>query len=180
MAAPPLIASGQVNLSSPSSPEAEPLPPEVLFERLRDTPVTTPLFPSDLAGIVIVPWDDTGDDDLDGVIGGLLVHAGPGEDAPLIGVYIIHPTFVMAEERLSPDAFGDVTEFDVLGRTGVWQRETGDEFSEASTLLGVVEGVTIVSALAEGDDAGANDLRALSILSGLLDHLRLVTSPDGP
>jgi hypothetical protein len=173
----PLLAIGQGHALQATPESGEPLPPEVLFERLRDTPVTTPLFPSDLDGIVIEPWEDSADDDLDGVVGGLLVQAGTDVDATLLGVYIVHPTFAMAEERIRRDSGGDVNQIDLLGRPGVWEQASDDEMSNPSLLLGVVDGVTIVSALAEGEDAGANDLRALSILTGMLDHLRMVSTP---
>jgi hypothetical protein len=173
----PLLAIGQGHALQATPESGEPLPPEVLFERLRDTPVTTPLFPSNLAEIMILPWEDGNDDDLDGVVGGLLVQAEAPEGPVLLGVYIVHPTVAMAEERIRRDSGGDVNQIDLLGRPGVWEQASDDEMSNPSLLLGVVDGVTIVSALAEGEDAGANDLRALSIRTGMLDHLRMASTP---
>jgi hypothetical protein len=166
-----------------ATPEGEPLPPEVIFERLLASEITTPLFPSDTPPLTIVEWVDSSDTDLDGLIGGLLVRAGEGEAAPLIGTYIVHPTLDRARERLVPEG-ADEGELatSILWYDGVWasassiQVEAPSDDNYSYALLAVRSGTVIVSAIGEGAESPANDLRAMANLAGMLDHLHGVTS----
>jgi hypothetical protein len=185
----PMVASTvwAAQATPDATPAPEALPPEVIFDRLLESTITSPLFPSDTPGLTVIEWDDASDDDLDGVVGGLLVQSGSGDDDPLVGVYIVHPAIAMARERIdiqTREPGGTTQRQDLFGYQGVWQHELpnptahieepGDRFS----LLGVAVGPVIVSAVGEGGDLASNNVRALANLSGMLDHLRSTTVRD--
>lgn len=166
-----------------ATPGEEPLPPEVIFERLLATEITTPLFPSDTTNLRVVEWVDSSNTDLDGAIGGVLVQQGEGEDAPLIGVYIVFPTVDLARERIRPEGEGeDESPLSILGYEGMWvsdastEREAPGDDAFSFSLLAVRSGTVIVSAIGERAGTPRNDLRALANLVGMLDHLNGVTT----
>ncbi len=73
----------------------------------------------------------------------------------------------------------------ILGYSGVISRDPGDPgptdadvTAHASSLIAIVVGPVIVSAIGEGGERDANDVRALANLAGMLDHLRLVHAPN--
>jgi hypothetical protein len=162
-----------------ASPEAEPLPPELIYEGLLASTITTPLFPSDTPSLNIVPWEDSGDTDLDGAIGGVLVQSGPNEE-DAIGAYIVHPLIKQAQARLLPE--GDETAtIQVLGYSGAWQSfapTSRNESEEQSySLIAISVNSVIVSSFTTGPDPATNNLRALANLTGLLAHLLEITAP---
>lgn len=173
---PGLLAARQATPATAS--EGEPLPPEVLFETLREGTIASPLFPSDTPALSIEVWDDAGDRDLDGAIGGLLVQAGPGDDG-LIGVYIVHPTIEQAAARLVPDE-NDGDPLDLFGFPVVWHQLPADvvvEDTEAFALIATQVGSVLISAMGQGAAPSTNALRALANLSGMVDHLLQITRP---
>ncbi len=159
--------------------QATPAPfiePELILAGLLETPVTSPLLPVDLGVPEARPWIDEGDTDLIDTVGGVLIHAGSGDDAPLLGLYLVHPTPNDAEARLNPDLLVDTPQpFPLLDLPGLFDRTVIPGIPGSLSRIVVAEGPVIVSALGQGEDESANDLRALANLAGLLDHLRLVT-----
>lgn len=158
-----------------------------LLDALLDAPLTTTLFPSDTPAITVVEWVDEGDSDLVGAVGGVLLQTGEDDNGNVIGpgVYIVHPGAEAARAAFDAQV-ADNTEdspLSILDYPGVISRNPGDpgpssaDFPElASSLIAVVVGPVIVGAIGEGGEHGANDLRALANLAGMLDHLRLVQS----
>jgi|GEM_PF-3170148 len=158
---------------------------EALYQTLLTSTISSPLFPSDTGPLEIVEWIDSGDSDLDGAVGGLLVQdtAKEGDDA-LLAVMIVHPDPETARARLTSDSGESMQTVEILGRPGVWIQE--GEYS----LLGVAEGSMIVSAIGsiagaepvnvDGRDGpalssnGETDFRAMANLVGTLDHIRMV------
>lgn len=65
--------------------------PEALLEALITTPVTTPLVPTDLAGITASVWDDTNDNDLAGAVGGVTFGVPTSGSEVLAGNAIVQP-----------------------------------------------------------------------------------------
>lgn len=116
-----------------------------------------------------------------GSSGAFLVQ-GSAIEEPL-GAFMIHPTVESAQERFG-QALGDGDDevgFTVFGYPGGW-----GHYSDGSTVLAVVDGFVIVSALAKGPTRGTDeplatdfreaDARVLAHLAGMLDHLRTVTA----
>lgn len=158
-----------------ATPEGEPLPPEVIFERLLASEITSPLFPSDTTGLTAVEWVDPSDTDLDGAVGGVMVRAGASEDAQPVGAYIVHPTFDSAEQLIAPDGSPKTTlwSYDV-GWTSMEDMDTTEE-NDSFAVIAARSGLVIASAFAQGAGTPGNQLRALANLAGLLDHLHGVT-----
>ncbi|MGB3330850.1 MAG: hypothetical protein WBA46_17940 [Thermomicrobiales bacterium] len=173
-----------------ATPEpGEPLSVDEVVRRLRGRPITSPLFPADQGPFTITDWIDPSDDDLTGTVGAFTVHAAAAAEDDtegFVGAYMIHPTVRAAEARMvhqtAPDPAGQAST--LFGKPFVSGR-----FSDGASLVGVVEGFVIVSAIGfrstpddltpESSDHQEQDARALANLAGLLDHLRLVrTDPD--
>jgi hypothetical protein len=171
-AAIPLL--GPVRALASATPEADEggLSPELLNERLRAIPVSSPLFPSDTGALTIVDWADTGDDDLVGTIGAMTVQDSAKGEAGTIGAFIVHPSAESAQARMREIAPDQVMLF---GNPAVTVQEDG------YSLVAVVKGPVILSAIGTTltpplDGTGAfdeTDARALGNLAGMLDHLRL-------
>jgi hypothetical protein len=166
-----------------ATPEGEPLPPEVIFERLLASEITTPLFPSDMTNLTAEEWVDSDDTDLEGAVGGVLVQDGEGEDAPMIGAYIVLPTSDLARERIRPEGEGaNQPPLSILWYEGMWvsdvrtAREAPNDDAFSFSLLAVRAGTVLVSGVGEGAGSPANDLRAMANLAGMLDHLNSVTA----
>ncbi len=187
------LVNQRTGLASQTTPEATPVAgqpdPLKLLEALITSPVTTTLFPSDTPAVTVTEWVDSSDSDLDGAAGGVILQTGEDDNGNFLGpgVYIVRP---------SPDAAR--TAFDaqladnrdsgaqsILGYTGVIAHDPGDpgqtdaDFAaRASSLIAIVVGPVIVSAIGEGGEGDANDVRALAHLAGMLDHLRTVQASD--
>jgi len=181
------------SLAYQATPEATPVTgqpdPEALLEALITSPVSTTLFPSDTPAITVMKWIDESDSDLDGAIGGVLLQTSEDANGNFMGpgVYIVHP---------GPDAaraaFGaqladnwDDEKLSILGYAGAISRDPGDSgptdadfTAHASSLIAIVVGSVIVSAIGEGGEREANDFRALANLAGMLDHLRSVQTAN--
>jgi hypothetical protein len=180
-----VLAAWQPVAASQATPAATPegasSPPEALYQWLLSSTITSPLFPSDYGPLAIVEWVDDSDTDLDGVIGGLLVQdttKGDADDA-VIAACIVHPTAESAIARLTATTDDETRPVEILGRQGVWV-QAGDY-----SLLGVVEGSVIISAIGSSGEErapdgpavstnGETDFRALANLAGMLDHMRMV------
>lgn len=159
--------------------EGEPLPPAVILETLRASTITSPFIPTDTPSLSIEAWEDSGDTDLEGAIGGLLVQASP-EDAGLIGVYIVHPTIDQAEVRLVPDE-NDADPIELLGFPVVWHQLPASvtvEDDEAFAIIATQVGAVLISAIGQGGDPATNALRAMANLTGLVDHLLQIITPS--
>ncbi len=160
--------------------EGEPLPPEVIFERLLESEITSPLFPSDATGLTVEEWVDPGDTDLEGAVGGVMVRAGTGDDAQPIGAYVVHPTFDSAERRFASNGSPETT----LWSYELWWYSMEDmsttEEDDSFAVIATRSGLVIVSAFAQGAGTPGNELRTLANLAGMLDHLHGVTSEAGP
>lgn len=145
--------------------------PEILNERLREIPVSSPLFPSDSGTLTIVDWADTSDDDLVGTVGAMTLQGSGKGEAGTIGAFIVHPSAESAQARMREMAPDQVLLF---GNPGVTEQEDG------YSLVAVVKGPVIISAIGmtlapPPDGTGAfdeTDARALGNLAGMLDHLR--------
>jgi len=181
------------SLAYQATPEATPVTdqpdPEAWLEALITSPVSTKLFPSDTLAITVTEWIDESDSDLDGAIGGVLLQTSEDANGNFMGpgVYIVHP---------GPDAaraaFGaqladnrDDEKLSLLGYAGAISRDPGDSGptdadsrNRASSLIAIVVGSVIVSAIGEGGECEANDFRALANLAGMLDHLRSVQTAN--
>jgi len=172
--------------ASDVSPAATPvigetIAPEDLLDALLRAEITSDLFPEDPAVLATDVWEDTGDSDLEGAIGGVLVVDTTVEDEndALIGVYIVEPSAEIAAATFSSyetDGSWQVPST-VFGKPAVFS-QYGDGVSQ----IAIVEGNVIVSAVAGRSilDAEITDFRetdaiALARVAGLLDHLRLVT-----
>lgn len=180
---PAAVAAQSTPVASPVGGEQP--APETLYAQLLGSTITTPLFPSDYGPLAIVEWVDSSDTDLDGAIGGLLVQdtaKGDADDA-LIAVCIVHPTTESAISRLNETTDDGTRQVEILGRQGVWVQD-GDY-----SLLGVVEGTMIVSAIGSSGEVavpdgpavsanGETDFRAMANLAGMLDHIRTVLTGD--
>lgn len=150
------------------------LSPEILNERLREVPISSPLFPSDTGSLSIVDWADTSDSDLVGTVGAMTIQDSTKGDAGMIGAFIVHPSAESANARMSEIAPDQVMFF---GSPAVTVQEDG------YSLIAVVKGPVIISAIGLTstpplDGTGAYDetnARALGNLAGLLDHLRLAS-----
>jgi hypothetical protein len=185
-AMPSLARAGLASQATPEgTPADESLTPEAIYESLLASTISSPLFPADTGELVVIGWNDTGDDDLQGVVGGLLVQAGEGEDAPLTGVYIVHPSVDLARSRIESrlDGTGEFSgPFEMFGYSGAWQHDPGDptghivEEDSSYSLVALVVGTVIVSAVGDGGPRDANSFRALANLAGMLDHLRMTTT----
>ncbi len=181
------------SLAHQATPEATPvsgqLDPQALLEALMTPPVSTTLFPSDTPAITVTEWIDESDSDLDGAIGGVLLQASEDANGNFIGpgVYIVHPGPDAARAAFGAqlaDSREDET-LSILGYAGAISRDPGDSgptdagiTAHASSLIAIVVGSVIVSAIGEGGEREANDVRALANLAGMLDHLRMVQAPN--
>lgn len=156
--------------------------PEAILDLLLETPVKTPLFPSDTGKARANPWVDEGDTDLIGTVGGVLMQTGQDFNRNFIGpgVYIVFPSAEAARARLDDfmaEAGDDfegvdtqVVSIELAGYPGMTVREPD------STYTIVVAGPVIASGLADSDQPGDPALRSLVNCLALLDHLQSVTS----
>lgn len=181
------------SLGSQATPGATPVAgqpdPRALLEALLTTPVTTTLFPADTPPLTVTEWIDESDSDLDGAIGGVLLQTGEDANGNFQGpgVYIVHPGPDAARTAFDAHlpASRDDGKQSILGYVGAITRDPGDSGPTgtdvrfpASSLIAMVVGPVIVSAIGEGGGRDANDLRALANLAGMLDHLRSVQASD--
>lgn len=167
-----------------ATPSAEPLHPEAILQRIQETPITSQVFPKDSGDMAVLPWDDSGDTDLEGVLGAVLVRddsLGEGDEA-MVGAYIVHPTITSARERMQAQLGDGPSEsgLDLFGNQGGYMLS-----EDGFALIALAVGPVIVSAFAQvpGErgpdapvefDAMALEARALGNMAGLLDHLRQV------
>ncbi len=182
------LAQGATSVATPASGQ---MSSRALLDALLATPVTTRLFPSDTPEMNVVEWIDESDTDLDGATGGVILQTGEDDNGNVMGpgVYIVHESPEMARAvfdiQLANDP-GIATE-SILGFPGVITRipgqvnppgadVTSEEFP-GSSLITIFAGPVIVSAIGDGGEPDANDVRALANLAGMLDHLRLVQAP---
>jgi len=169
---------------SDATPEATPeVDAEQIFQLLRASQITSPLFPSDSGALVLVDWVDDSDKDLIGTVGALLVQdTSKGDsEAGLLGAYIVHPTAASAEESIAQSAGDETTteSFTLFGDNASAQQDPS-----GYALIAIANGPVIVSAVGMpqsplGPDETAvdfreSDARAIGNLAGMLDHLRLV------
>ena len=171
----PLLEPAQALTSATPVADEDELSPEILNERLREVPVSSPLFPSDTGPLTVVDWSDTSDSDLVGTIGAMTIQdSGKSGDEGTIGAFIVHPSAESAEARMREIAPDQVMLF---GSPAVAQHEGG------YSLVAIVKGPVIISAIgmtvtpaldgtSENDEP---DARALGNLAGMLDHLRLAS-----
>lgn len=166
--------------------------PAALLDALLAAPVTTPLFPSDTAEITVVEWIDDSDSDLDQAVGGAILQTGEDDNGNFMGpgVYIVHESPDAARAVFDAQLADNDSVFteSILGYSGVVSRSPGEakppaadiapEDSTGSSLIAIVAGMVIVSAIGEGGDQAANDVRALANLAGMLDHLRTVRASE--
>lgn len=178
------------------TPDATPVTgqpdPATLLAKLLATQVTSPLFPSDTPGITVVEWIDESDSDLDLAIGGAILQTGEDDNGNFMGpgVYIVHERAETARSVFDAQLADDDSVFteSSLGYSGVVSRIPGaatppgadvaPNDSPSSSLIAIIAGLVIVSAIGEGGDQPANDFRALANLAGMLDHLRAVQVID--
>lgn len=178
-----VFAHSRNQQATPSTPDAE--TPEAIVLRLRETPITSPLFPRDAGDLAILDWVDDSDTDLANTVGAFLVQ-GPaaGDDgSPTLGAYMVHPTAesALAQFTQQPTDGDDELPLTLFGYTGGW-----GNYPDGTSLVAVAQGFVIVSAMGMGpqrgpDEPGATDFReadarALANLAGMLDHLRMVVS----
>jgi hypothetical protein len=166
-----------------ATPDAEALPVDVVYQRLRESTPTSPLFPSDYGDLAIIDWVDDNDTDLAGTVGAVFVQdTAKGErDEGMIGAYIVHPKIAQAKERIAEQTSdgGEDNAVTLFGRP-----TAQGQFDDGFSLIAVAQGFVIVSAIGMPAkrpgpeeslvDFRETDARALSHLAGLLDHLRLV------
>jgi hypothetical protein len=161
--------------------------PETLLEALLTMPVTTPLLPSDTPPVEPVPWEDESDSDLAGAVGGVLFQTGfDTNDNPLVvATAIVHPdaesaTAVLAEvgprdmrELLGMpffvEDFGDYAVSVV--RVGYLLLAGGAEAPEDDPPVVYDTAATGATPASQSERAPRLDLRAMSYLTALLDHL---------
>lgn len=89
------------------------IPPEELLRALLGTPVATGTFPAEFGIVTTEPWEDEGDTDLDGTVGGVFVTS----DDTLLGVYIVHPSEESATTRFEETLVEEATPFEVAEPT---------------------------------------------------------------
>lgn len=151
------------------------LSPAILNERLREVPVSSPLFPSDTGPLTVVDWSDTSDSDLVGTIGAMTIQdSTKSDDEGTIGAFIVHPSAESALASMKEIAPDQVVIFD---SPAVTSHEGG------YSLVAIVKGPVIISAIGmtttpalDGtSENDAPDARALGNLAGMLDHLRLAS-----
>lgn len=177
-------ATGEVVLARSSAPKATPATPdaetpEAIVQRFRETSIVSPLFPRDAGELTIVDWVDDGDTDLVGTVGAFLVQ-GTGMKEP-IGAFMVHPTVESAQARFARQASdgGDDVPLTFFGYSGAW-----GHYSDGTSIVALVDGLVIVSALGKGPERGPDeplsddhreaDARSLANLAGMMDSLRLV------
>lgn len=151
------------------------LSPEILNERLREVPVSSPLFPSDTGPLTVVDWADTSDDDLVGTVGAMTIQdSAISGDAGLIGAFIVHPSAESAQARMRVIAPDQVMLFD---SPAVAQHEGSYSLvaiAKGPVIISAI-GMTLTPALDGTSENDAPDARALGNLAGMLDHLRLAS-----
>ena len=171
----PLLEPLRALASATPVADEDGLSPAILNERLREVPVSSPLFPSDTGPLTIVDWADASDSDLVGTIGAMtLQDSAKSGDEGMIGAFIVHPSAESAQARMREIAPDQVMLF---GNPAVTAQEDG------YSLVAVVKGAVIISAVGmtrtpalDGTSANdAPDARALGNLAGMLDHLRLAS-----
>jgi hypothetical protein len=153
--------------------------PQVLLDALLKSSVTTPLLPSDAAPVEPIAWDEFGDTDLAGTMGGVTLATGyDGHDNPIsIGNAIVHPDAGSASARLS-----DVTDNMVTFQKMPWFVESTSDYAVSVVQ---VDYLVLIGGLDTGDVKNPIDvrsqelvetrkLRAISHMIGLLDHLSAV------
>lgn len=146
--------------------------PETLLETLRTTPVTTPLFPSDTPPIEPVIWEEFGDTDLEGTLGGVVFSTGYDENDNFLGVgaAVVHPDAASASRAATIQEPGTESGGTLLGSPILFYQNIDYGLVSVQADYLIIGGNALAPVEGSGDQPTLL-LRSVAYTAALLDHL---------